>query len=144
MEPDNKGFVLLAAILLIFVILLIGSTSAKLLISVIYITNGSLYEAKTFYLSEAGIETAKSRLAFDEAWSTDSAHSADDKKWLISAAKGEVYLFGDGGFKVVKEKNKPIVYSVGFAGPDIMKSRYYSFQKMEYELPFKQKKWEEL
>lgn len=143
MGPDNKGYILLAAILLISVILLIGASSAKLLISVIYIDKDSLYRAKVFCLSEAGIETAASRIASDETWSTDSAHSADDKQWLICAAKGVIFLFGDGGFKVVKENNKFIVYSVGFIGPDIMKSTYYSFQKMEYELPFKPTKWEE-
>ena len=98
---------------------------------------------KVFYLSEAGIETAKARLSCDEAWSTDSLHSAYDKQWLICSAKGETSLFGDGGFKIVKEKNKLVAYSVGFIGPDIMKSRYYSFQKIEYELPLKQTKWEE-
>lgn len=130
--------------MIIFLILFIGISMVKVLISAQNAGKDLLNGYKAFYLAEAGIEAAKSQIVSNEAWVTDEPHAENDKKWLLCSAKGETSLFGEGGFKIVKERMKNLVYSVGYIGPDILKSRYYSFQKMEFELPFKQKKWEEL
>ncbi|MCX5749616.1 MAG: hypothetical protein NTZ10_05180 [Candidatus Saganbacteria bacterium] len=141
---NKKGYILPVSIFMIFLLLSVGVSAAGLLVTANNIKSDFLRGTKVFYLSEAGIETAKSRIASSEGWATDEPHAENDKKWLLASSKGEISLFGEGGFKIVKEKNKNVIYSVGFIGSDILKSRYYSFQRLDYELPFKQKHWEEL
>ncbi len=100
-------------------------------------------EIKVFYLAGSGLEHAKNMIANDPAWSTDMIPATDDKTRLLGVLTGEIFLFGDGGYKMVREAGKTRVYSIGFIGGNIMKSRGYSFQRIDIELPLKTLKWEE-
>ncbi|MEK7377047.1 MAG: hypothetical protein AABZ57_07820, partial [Candidatus Margulisiibacteriota bacterium] len=75
-------------------------------------------------------------------WFTDIPHAEFDKKWLIMDSAGQIYHFGKGGFKIIKEQGKNRVYSVGFIGTSIDKSKYYCFLRMDYSVPFKKSRWE--
>lgn len=138
----RNGFSLIAVILCISFILTIAVSISRLIILSSVSAKERLDQSKVFYLSEAGIETAKSLIAGTPTWETDMSHTDNDKQWLLALSSGKIYLFGEGGFKIVKEHNKMCVYSIGFLGSDILKSKSYSFQKISYVIPFAQKSWE--
>lgn len=139
---DQKGSVLLVSVIAISLFLLSAVFITKLIIANINGCKENINMARVFYLSEGGIETAKSKIAANPSWFTDNPFTGDDKRWLVYFASGETYALGSGGFKIVKENGKQIVYSVGYVGNDAKRSNYFSFKKMTYSLPFKQLRWE--
>jgi len=141
-ESQQNGFSLIAVILCISILMIIASSIAKICILSTISARERLNRDKVFYLSESGIETAKTLINQNPSWVTDIPHTDYDKQWLLSYATGQIYYFGDGGFKIIKEQNKQSVYSIGFLGSDISKSRSYSFQRISYTVPFVQTKWE--
>ncbi len=144
LNTENNGFALLAVLLSVSVLLLIATFAARICIINICLARDELSRVRTFYLAESGIEQAKSLIAADASWSTDPSHSSADKNWLLCGATGKIYFFGAGGFKIVKESGKQTFYGIGFIGTDILRSRAYSFQEVDYEMPFRQKTWKEL
>jgi hypothetical protein len=100
-------------------------------------------ETRVFYLSESGLEHGKSHVAGDNLWFTETAPVTDNKNRLLTVSAGAIYLFGHGGYKVIREKNKNRIYSIGFIGNDILKSRGHSFQRIDIEFPLKTTKWAE-
>ncbi len=140
---NNNGIVLLAVLLTSAILFLIIENISSILISHVNIINNNAACIKTFYLSEAGIEMSKGLISNNSSWYTDSPHTDNDKKWLLSVASGITFHLGEGGFKIIKESGRNTVYSVGFLGNNIINSPSYSFQKISYNIPFIQKKWEE-
>ena len=100
------------------------------------------FEIKAFYLAEAGIEHGKSLVANDSSWFTELTPVTDDKNRLLTSSSGDIYLFGNGGYKIIRENGKNRLYSIGFIGTDILRSHAFSFQRIEFEMPFKTTKWE--
>lgn len=138
----RKGLSLLTVLAVMSVLLIIVLSVSRTAISDARLSRIKTDQAKVFYLSESGIEHGKSKLAADPCWFTDDMAVGKDKTLLLSVCAGNKYVLGDGGYKIVRAKNKNELYSVGFLGTDISKSRAFAFQKIEFELPVKQKRWE--
>ena len=99
-------------------------------------------QEKVFYLGLSGIEYSKSRLNSDNNWNTDVIKIPEnDKKRLLSSAAGETVFFGEGGFKMIREKGSNTVYSIGFTGKTLASAKCYSFQKLVFSIPFKKVSW---
>jgi hypothetical protein len=141
-HKNNLGSTLLTVVFSISILMLVVLSMTKLYLCLSNVYREKLNQVKIFYLSEAGLEAAKSTIATDPLWYTDYPHGENDKRWLIYTAAGKIFYFGEGGFKIIREQGKNIIYSVGFLGKDILKSSCYSIQKISYELPMKQKSWE--
>lgn len=140
----SRGIVLITILLIISATLLLGAFLTKILISDYGIIHLSMAKAKTFYIAEAGIEKGKCEVVANPNFYTDISHSGDEVLWLLKEAKGLSISLGDGEFKFVKEKDKNVIYSVGYFN-DIGKSKALSLLKIEYTYPpFKQILWKEL
>lgn len=98
---------------------------------------------KVFYLAESGLEHSKSIINSDNSWFTETDAVNDSKNRLLASSAGEIHLFGHGGYKIIRENGKNRIYSIGFVGTDLLKSPAFSFQRMDFELPYKTTKWEE-
>ncbi len=101
------------------------------------------FELKTFYLAQSGLEHGKNLINKDSSWFTEENPVTEDKNRLLTSSSGDIYLFGNGGYKIVRENGKNHLYSIGFIGTDILRSQAFSFQRIEFEMPFKTTKWEE-
>ena len=135
----------LPAVLIIFsVILVIINYFVQTGISNAELCRLKLEQIQAFYLSESGVEHGKSKIASSSDWFTDENPVSLNKAYLLFACTGERYVFGSGGYKIIRPKNKNELYSIGFLGDDITKSRAFSFQRIEFELPYRQNKWQEL
>lgn len=139
---NNKGSIMLLCLFAISICMACLAAGARLRLLQIHMNNERLNGTRCFYLAEAGIEISKGKLSHDPAWFTDISHAEYDKKWLVMDSTGQIYRFGKGGFKIIKEQGKNRVYSVGFIGTSIDESKYYCFLRMEYSVPFKKTRWE--
>lgn len=139
---NKKGMLSIITLLSVSVLLSVGVFIASVCRNGMSYNNSKRVQLAVFYLAEGGLESAKSKLNDDPLWSTDAPHADYDKRWLLASAKGEVVLYGGGGYKMVKENGKPAVYSIGFLGPEILKSPAFSFQRIDIEFPIRQVKWE--
>lgn len=102
------------------IMLLTLASLAKMAITNRNIFYAKLNTAQTFYIAEAGTQWAKWKLSKDPAWATDSPHSpSDDIKWLLNSANGYTSNLGDGCYKIIKEVNRNIIYSIGYVGNEI-------------------------
>lgn len=110
----SKGQALVVVLILISALILAGTIFINIIFSERSMANLYIQKEKAFYLAEAGLEDGKSTIATNPNWFTDNPHTpADDADWLIDGAKGAVSQFGGGGYKIVKESGKNIIYSVG-------------------------------
>lgn len=142
LSRPRKGSSLLIVLAIMSVLLIMALSVSRTAISDARLSRLKLDQTKVFYLAEGGIEHGKSKIAADPYWFTDDMAISKDKTLLLSVCAGNKYSLGDGGYKIVRAKNKNELYSIGFLGTDIAKSRAFAFQKIEFELPIKQKKWE--
>ena len=131
---NNNGNILIFALLASSVLILIGSSLARLCFINAKITEERFNEGRVFYFAEAGLEMAKSKINKNNEYFTDNFVSLIDKKYLLFGAKGEIFLFEDGGFKIVIQKGKNIIYSVGFLGEAILSGPAYAFLKKNINL----------
>jgi len=138
----ERGAILIVALLIISILMMAGAVVIKMTASGNRIVRMQLDRKKAYYLAEAGIETAKVRIIHYPDWFTDLPHDPnDDIKWLIDTADGHEEELGDGGFKIVRESGKNIIYSIGYIGKHGRK-KAVSILYMEYRTdPFKQIKW---
>ena len=141
----EKGIVLITILLIVSAALLLGAVLARILISDYGIMSLSISKAEAFYIAEAGIEKGKCEVVANPNFYTDLSGSGNEILWLLNEAKGENFTLGEGRFKIVKEKDKKVLYSVGYLGDDMKKSRALSLMKAEYTFPpFKVISWQEL
>ena len=141
----EKGIVLITILLIVSAALLLSAGLARILISDYGIINLSVGKAAAFYIAEAGIEKGKCELAANPNFYTDLQFSGNEALWLLNSANGESCPIGGGGFKIVKLKDKEVLYSVGYLGGDMKKSRALSLMKIEYTFPpFRVISWQEL
>jgi len=139
----RTAYCLASVIMAISFSLLCGLAVSREAIQNIALLRSRSMEVRMFYLAESGLEHGKMLAAGDNAWHTDTSPATDNKSRLLTSSLGETYLFGHGGYKIIREKNKNRIYSVGFIGNDILKSPGYSFQRIDIEFPIKTIKWEE-
>lgn len=144
MKIKRNGFILFYLIPLICIIILLAFKIFTQTLNVINITQSKLKETKSFYFAESGIELAKSKIFLDNNWYTEDKAVLENKTYLILSTTGQIIMFESGGCKIIREKNKNVLYSIGFLGNDITKSKAYSFQKITFAIPIKTLKWEEL
>lgn len=99
-----------------------------------------LRREQAFWLAEAGLEAGKVNLNHNPGWYTDLPHYPEnDNRWLREGAVGERQSLGGGWFKVVREKDKNLLYAVGGRG------RAAVVLKIEFAAPpFKTLNWQEL
>lgn len=140
----DKGGILIFALFISSVLLFIGSSLVGACFICSKINTEKLIGARVFYFAEAGIEAAKYRIIKDSGYFTELSQGPVSKKFLINDAKGEIYIFGEGGFKFVILKSKKIIYSIGFLGSDVRSGCRYSFLRINYEIPLKLTNWERL
>ncbi len=137
----RSGFVLASSLFILFVLL-----SGIVIMSVLSVarlkqSRDAYLGECVFYLSESGIETAKSALVKDPSFVTDPPVAANDKKQLLYSCKGKIYLMGQGGFKLIKPAGIDRVYSIGFLGKDPASSSHLCYQSLEHTLPYSKISW---
>lgn len=132
-----------ALILIIFVLALFFTLASSLAIitnNYYRSVNNLLLREKALSLAEAGAERAKVILVKNPNWYTDLPYYIpDNANWLLKSALGYKENLGTGSFKIIKEKNKGYLYSIGFQKKGVI------IIKLEFSNPpFKTLSWEEL
>ncbi|MFA5105048.1 MAG: hypothetical protein WC527_07740 [Candidatus Margulisiibacteriota bacterium] len=140
---NRTAYSLISVFLAVSFALLCAVSVSRQSLQSIVLVRMKTQELKTFYLAESGLEHGKNLIVSNNSWFTENAPVTDSKNRLLTASSGEIYLFGQGGYKIIREKGKNCLYSIGFIGTDIIKSPAFSFQRIDFELPFKTVKWEE-
>lgn len=135
----RKGSALLLAVIVMASLLALGAILLKIVYNG-HATVGALIEREqAFWLAEAGLEMGKVELKHNPAWYTDLSHGpTDDLKWLKNSAVGKKQALGRGWYKMVRERDKQSIYSVGGQG----KARV--ILKMGFSAPLKFLSWEEI
>ncbi len=141
---NKKAFSTYYTMIFFMLFMMICFAFAKNVINSARIATLTLQSAKVFYLAESGIEYAKSKIVSDNNWHTDNTTIIEDKSYLLLNANGQIITIKNGGFKIIRAKDKNIIYSIGFLGNEMLLSPSYSFQKCVFSLPMKSVKWEEL
>jgi Tfp pilus assembly protein PilX len=136
LKKNSSGAVLLSVLIIASIFLFVGMVFCGYIINERRMVNLFIEKEKAFYLAEAGIEDAKSILVQSPNWFTDAPHLvADDAKWLMDKATGEIRLINGGSYKMVRESNKNIIYSVGTFkhGKSVLRVKYYRDPFRAYE-----------
>lgn len=136
----KKGLALIVVMLMAANVLLLMSFLTTIVYS--YAKTSSLLWQKTqaFYLAEAGLESGKVNLVKNSSWYTDLAYfKVDDANWLINQAVGQETSFDLGKFKLIREKNKDRLYSIGYVGSGVV------ILRLKFALsPYKKVEWKQL
>lgn len=133
-----------SALILVIIILSLFAVLSAFLTKIVYNNYSGARQAlvreQAFYLAEAGLEKGKVELEHNPNWYTDLPYYlADNSQWLIGYATGQKSNLGEGSYKVVREKGKNHLYSVGYKGKGIV------ILKLQFDsLPFKSIEWSEL
>ena len=137
------GYLLVTVIILSGILMLCSSFISRAIVLQNDSSELRILTINAFYLAESGIEMLKTKLNRNITWETDAVPVTDDESALVKIASGETYYIGDGGFKIIRAAGSNTAYSIGFAGGSLMLCRAMNFQKIDFELPFIKKKWEE-
>jgi len=133
-----------SALLLIIFLFATFTFLAALFVKIVYNCNASANAARireqAFCLAEAGLEKGKVELVHNPNWYTDLPYSLEENiEWLVNYAVGQETNFGEGFFKIIREKGKDKLYSVGFNGKGLV------VLKLKFSNPpFKSIEWTEL
>lgn len=136
----RKGSALLLAILILAVFLMLTALFVKIIYNSNAIANAALVREQAFCLAEAGIEMGKVELARNPNWYTDMPYYvAENVDWLMNNAVGSKTTLEGGFFKIVREKGKNTLYSIGNKGKGTV------VLKLTFSNPpFKNLEWKEL
>ncbi|MEA3494034.1 MAG: pilus assembly PilX N-terminal domain-containing protein [Candidatus Margulisiibacteriota bacterium] len=136
----KKGSSLLIVITIISVFLILAVFLTKIVYNNYSAVRNSVIREQAFYLAEAGIEKGKAELSHNPGWYTDLPYYlSDNDKWLIGYAVGQQENLGEGAYKIVREKGKNRLYSIGYKGEGIV------VLKLTFtNPPFKNLEWSEL
>ena len=136
----RKGSALILTVLIIGVFLTLTALFVKIVYNCYDSSHAYWAREQAFAFAEAGLEQGKVELVHNPAWHTDPPYYLkDNTQWLIKYAVGQHSNLGDGSFKVVREKDKNYLYSVGY------KSNGVVVLKLEFSNPpLKILKWSEL
>lgn len=136
----KRGAALLIAIFIISSFLTLAGLFVKIVHNSYASTIAAFAREQAFYLAEAGLAKAKVELVHNPDWYTDLPYYlSDNPQWLIRYAVGEETTFGEGAYKIVREKGKDQLYSVGQKGRGVV------VLKLEFSNPpFKAGNWSEI
>ena len=136
----KKGAALILSILIIAAFMIVATLTTKIVYNCYASANAALVREQSFCLAEAGLEKGKVELANSPSWYTDLPYYlADNVQWLASYAVGDQTDFGEGRFKIVREKGKKALYSIGSRGNGVV------VLKLTFSNPpFKSLSWSEL
>ena len=140
MRKNKQGSALLLVIFILATFMVLGVLAAKIVYNYYASANAILQREQAFQLAEAGLEKGKVELVHNPNWFTDLPYYLQDNvSWLVGYAVGQETQFGQGSFKIVREKNKNRLYSIGFKGKGmvILKLKFSNF-------PFQNLEWKEL
>ena len=140
MKNASKGSALLLVIMILAVFVFLGAISARIVYNCYTSANAVLCREQAFHLAEAGLEKGKVELTHNPNWYTDLPYYIQDSvNWLANYAVGEETSLGDGAFKLVREKGKNRLYSIGSKGKGIV------ILKLKFSNPpFQSLEWEEI
>lgn len=117
----KRGSALLLVIFIFSIFLVLTALLVKIVYNNYASASAALTREQAFCLAEAGLEKGKVELAHNPNWYTDLPYYlADNTQWLINYATGQKTTLGQGSFKVVKEKGKNRLYSIGFKGKGVV------------------------
>ncbi len=138
MKRSRKGSALLSVILILAVFLFLGAITARIVYNCYAAANAVLVREQAFHLAEAGLEKGKVELTHNPNWHTDLPYYTEDSvDWLMNYAVGQETTLGEGVFKLVRERDKNRLYSIGSKGKGIvmLKLRFTTnpFQGLEWE-----------
>lgn len=120
-KHDRNGSALLLVIFIISIFLLIAAFCAKLVYNGYASAAAVLLREQAFCLAEAGMEKAKVTLTDNPGWYTDLPYYLEDNaEWLTKDAAGEKIFLAEGYFKIVRERDKNRIYSVGCRGKAVV------------------------
>lgn len=140
MRKNRQGSALLLVIFILATFVVLGVINAKLVYNYYASANAVLQREQAFHLAEAGLEKGKVELVHNPNWFTDLPYYLQDNvAWLTAYAVGQETDFGEGSFKIVREKDKNRLYSIGFKGKGmvVLKLKFSNF-------PFQSLEWKEL
>lgn len=114
-----------STLLLVIIISSVLMFSAVILLKIVYNThtaaNALGQGQQAFWLAEAGLEKGRGEIKRNLAWYTDLPHyPEDDVEWLKFGAVGQRINLGEGWFKIVCERDKNQLYSIGFKGKAVV------------------------
>lgn len=140
MSHNRGGSALLLVIFVLSAFSVLGAICTKIVYNYYASANAVLVREQAFCLAEAGLEKGKVELAHNPAWYTDlPSYRNDDAAWLLNHALGQETQFGEGSIKVIREKGRNYLYSIGSKGSGLV------ILKCGFSLsPFKSGEWEEL
>ena len=140
MRKNKQGSALLLVIFILATFMVLGVLTAKIVYNYYASANAILQREQAFQLAEAGLEKGKVELVHNPNWFTDLPYYLEDNvSWLVGYAVGQETQLGQGSFKIVREKNKNRLYSIGFKGKGmvVLKLKFSNF-------PFQNLEWREL
>ena len=136
----RKGAALLLVVFMFAVFMILAALFAKIVYNNFASANATLFREQSFYLAEAGLEKGKVELVHNPNWYTDLPYYLEDNlAWLVNYAVGQETQLGQETFKIVREKGKDRLYSIGFKGKGVV------VLKLKFSNPpFKSLEWKEL
>ncbi|MEE8637995.1 MAG: hypothetical protein V3T21_03015 [Candidatus Margulisiibacteriota bacterium] len=140
MKKNRQGSALLLVIFILATFMVLGAINAKIVYNYYASANAVLQREQAFHLAEAGLEKGKVELTHNPNWYTDLPYYLKDNvDWLVGYAVGQETQFGEGSFKIIREKDKNRLYSIGFKGKGmvVLKLKFSNF-------PFQSLEWKEL
>lgn len=145
MRETNKGFVLLWAILALFIFMLFFGVLAKIVLSSLEIGGGYRRSSQAFWLAQAGINQGLFELDKNPSWYTDINLPKGDEE-LIFLTQGAFFTIKPKEqIKIIRFKGENQLYSIGFIGDNIKSSKGLSAIKIKFSLtPLKIISWEQI
>ena len=131
---------MLLVIFMVGIFIFLGAINAKIVYNYYASANAVLQREQAFHLAEAGLEKGKVELVHSPNWYTDLPYYlADNVAWLATYAVGQETDLGEGSFKIVREKDKNRLYSIGSKGRGMV------ILKLKFSNPpFEDLEWQEL
>lgn len=121
MSYIRKGSALIIVMLLLALFSSLGALFVKIVYNNYASANAVLVREQAFHLAEAGLEKAKVELVHNPLWYTDPPYYLEDNaQWLVNYAVGQENYLGEGSFKIVREKDKDRLYSIGSKGKGLV------------------------
>jgi hypothetical protein len=114
---NRRGSALLLAMVMSAIMLTLAVFLLKMVYNGYVTASYLVMKEKSFWLAEAGLVAGKVKLVHNPGWYTDLPHyPEDDARWVKQEAVGFWESFGEGSYKLVREKDQDRIYAVGRRG----------------------------
>ncbi len=145
MRETNKGFILLWAILVLFIFMLFFSILAKIVLSSLEIGEGYRKNARAFWLAQAGINQGLFEMDKNPSWYTDTIIPKGDEELIFSTQGAFFSIKPKEQIKISRFKGQNQLYSIGFIGDNIKNSKGLVVLKVKFSFtPLKIVSWEQI